>query len=229
MIGYSVVSNNSSGRKLNTMNRPSYIARSYEDGLHDEHVEQTSYREVGKHRGRRNVIKGPHPGFLVPLHHLKGKETMRYEKVPPVESLDVFKTALELFNRESVRPVKGEVVRQHYKGFDLNDEVTPAAVRGVHLHMCAYFYECVGKMKTTFKFCTECNGSNESPHLYDNYYIDLVEISRERTVRCSSCMLNLLKEEVHGTDDELVIKLKQLRLLQPHGVLIDPFLVSCGR
>ena len=49
---------------------------------------------------------------------------------------------------------------------------------------------------------------------------DLVEISQNRTG-----MLNLISSRVPRDVKE---KLRRLRLQQPNGVYIDPFLITCG-
>ena len=46
--------------------------------------------------------------------------------------------------------------------------------------------------------------------------------------RCSECMLRLLKEHISGAEDGLRQELRYLRTYQTKGVLVDPFLISCG-
>lgn len=148
--------------------------------------------------------------FPVPLYHLRGKEELCYTNVPPVETLDIFQVSLELFNRKGVRPMKID---------DANNDMTD---------ICQYFFYSVGKAKVTPKFCSECRGVPKQRRKYALYYVNLVEIARERTARCSTCMYQLLREHVIGEEEEMREELHLMRALHPNGVLVNPFLISCG-
>ena len=52
-----------------------------------------------------------------------------------------------------------------------------------HSEICEYFFESMGKARVTPKLCTECRDVEKSRKRYDYYYVDLAEISQERTVR----------------------------------------------
>ena len=94
--------------------------------------------------------------------------------------------------------------------------------------ICQYFFESVGKAKVTPKLCTECRDVQKNRKRYDFYYIDSVEIAMERSIRCSDCMYQLLKKHVSGSEEVLRQELQYLRCVQPNGVVVDPYLISCG-
>ena len=96
------------------------------------------------------------------------------------------------------------------------------------LDICQYFFECVACFITRFQYCTKCRDIGKQKDAHDYYYINLVEITQERTVVCSNCMYHLLKKYVHGTEEFLREELRLVRLKQSNGVLVDPFLISCG-
>ena len=149
------------------------------------------------------------PSMLTPLTHLKGRERMRYTVPSPIEKMDLFQVALELFNRKGVRPMR-----------NMDDDCAP--------EICAYFYECVGRMKRKFQWCVQC-GDREREFLgYDYYYVDLVEIAQSRGARCSGCMYRVLKQNIQGSETALRQGLRYLRVEQPDGVLVHPFLITCG-
>ena len=152
--------------------------------------------------------KAHQPTTGTPFNHLKGRN---YVDVLPIEVLDLFQVALEIYNRKGVRPMKKSCI-----------ETTLTTI-------CSYFYECVGKVKVSMKSCTDCRDTEKQRHMYDYYYMNLVEISQERTVRCSNCMYRFLKEHIHGSESNLRQELKFLRLRQVDGVLVDPFSISCGQ
>ena len=152
------------------------------------------------------------PHFPTPLYHLRMRTKVMYTNIPLVNELDLFQVALELFNRKGVRNIK----KNSDEDFQSNE-------------MCQYFFQSVGKAKVTPKLCTECRDVQKHRFRYDYYYMDLVEISQERRVMCSDCMYQLLKEHISGTETELRNELTELRQQQPNGVLVDPFLISCGR
>lgn len=145
----------------------------------------------------------------VPLYHLKGKESRRYTTLNKVDN-DLFEIKLEILNRRGVRKVK----RPHPEEgvTDLSD----------------YFYECAGKAKVTSKLCTKCRDMNKTPKRYDLYYIDIMEISQQRTIFCVDCMKTIVDSAVTGNLTDIRDELNLLRLLQPNGIYIDPFSVSCG-
>ena len=151
------------------------------------------------------------PHFPTPLYHLKLRSKIVYTSLPLVDQLNLFQVALELFNRKGVRKIKK----------DSDDDCQSD-------EMCHYFFQSVGKAKVSPKLCTECRDMQKNRFRYDYYYVDLVEISQERTVVCSDCMYQLLRKHISGTEADLRSQLKDFRQQQPHGVLVDPFLVSCG-
>ena len=155
--------------------------------------------------------KAHQPTTGTPLNHLKGRKTRHYVDVLPIEVLDLFQVALEIYNRKGVRPMKKSCI-----------ETTLTTI-------CSYFYECVGKVKVSMKSCTDCRDTEKQRHMYDYYYMNLVEISQERTVRCSNCMYLFLKKHIHGSQSKLREELEFLRLGQTDGVLVDPFSISCGQ
>ena len=144
----------------------------------------------------------------IPLYHLKGKESHRYTVVDDSDNL--FEVKLEILNRRAVRKVKRPHPEEHIT--DLSD----------------YFYECAGKAKVTPKLCTKCRDINKNPKRYDLYYIDIMEISQQRTIFCVDCMKSIVNKTVRGELADVIDELNLLRLLQPHGIYIDPFSVSCG-
>lgn len=165
---------------------------------------------------------------LTPLYHLEGRATVKYleDELLPVHRLDLFQVALELFNRHNVRninnvPGKVSKVRGRVRG--------KTVTGGENGEMSSCFYECSGKMKVTLKLCSRCRDVEKQRGRFDYYYIDLVEISQTRTVQCSTCMYHFLRKHVQGQDFELREELQYLRNKQKRGILVDPFLISCGK
>lgn len=158
----------------------------------------------------------PRPGK--PLYHLKGRESWKYTDIEElstdIEQLNndpmLFKISLEILNRRSVR----QVLRPHH-----DDEITEIA---------QYFFECIEKAKVSLKMCTQCRDIDKDRTITDWYFMDLVEISQQRTILCLDCMEGLVKSEVKGTPQDIAEELLELREKQPNGIYMDPFLISCG-
>ena len=81
----------------------------------------------------------------------------------------------------------------------------------------------------TSRLCSKCRDGNKSSKRYDDlYFIDLIEISQQRTVYCYDCMNGIINDRVKGSISEIRDELNLLRVIQPSGVYVDPFSVSCG-
>ena len=79
-----------------------------------------------------------------------------------------------------------------------------------------------------FQWCVCCGDRDRHFLGFDFYYVDLVEIAQTRGARCSGCMYRLLKQNIRGSEEALKQELCYLRVEQPDGVLVDPFLITCG-
>ena len=86
----------------------------------------------------------------------------------------------------------------------------------------------VEKQQVTSRLCSKCRDGNKSSKRYDLYFIDLIEISQQRTVYCYDCMNGIINDRVKGSISEIRDELNLLRVIQPSGVYVDPFSVSCG-
>ena len=164
--------------------------------------------------------------ITAPLYHLKGKEIIQYEEVKSLDFTNLFEVALELFNRRSVVSVP----RKHPKTlfYNTNTASEEGKAHGdTSINLCRYFFQCAGKMKCTMQLCTYCHDLGKDVNRYDHYYIDLVEISHQRAIRCWTCMYMLLKKNVRGSEEDLRKELKELREKQQHGIRVDPFTFSC--
>ena len=116
--------------------------------------------------------------------------------------------SLEVFNRRGVRKVK--------KPHALTDEI------------CQYFFECQGKANVTLKLCVQCRDSEKNRKSNDCYFIDLAEVSQERSIFCKRCLSKLVNKHVIGSYEVILDELLALRKKQPNGVFVDPFALSCG-
>lgn len=156
--------------------------------------------------------------YRKPLRHLQGKEKMMYldcmdintEEGVEQNEQDHFQFALELFNRKAVR-----------KFLKAHPENPPPVSE-----MCEYFFDSVGRAKATFKLCVECRDIRKPKSNVDEYFMNLVEISQQRTILCFGCMTALINRNVNV--ENLTEDLMKWRKLQPNGILVDPYLLSCG-
>ena len=99
--------------------------------------------------------------------------------------------------------------------------------------LAQYFFENVGEVNVSMRLCVQCRDIGKYKKKYDQYYINLMEITTNnvRTILCSKCMSDLVQMNVGSSSDlrgELIKQLDILRNQQPHGVVVDPFLVTCG-
>ena len=182
-------------------------------------IRSNSSKSIGNAPIRESNVKCEKP-----LYHLKGREVIRYEQVTPLHNMSIFDVALELFNRRSVLVV----VKKIWERVAQPEDHVESSGALVETHsessqLCRYFYECKGKMKASLKVCTSCRDVEKERVAFDWYYIDLVEISQQRRVRCRKCMYALLKRNVHGSNEHLLEELKELRDEQSCGVSVDPF------
>ena len=120
----------------------------------------------------------------------------------------MFEVSLEVLNRRSVRNVNKKL-----------DNISEIA---------EYFFEKIGKANVKCHLCVQCKDYDKDNNSTDDYYMNLMEIARERTILCTGCMRDVIYEHVVGSEEEICSELKQLRIKQPNGVNVDPFLVSCG-
>ena len=240
----------SSAGKRPTTNRPGHHQRTNEDVPSSIHYSTSSTKRIETRysSGKESNVKS-----ATPLYHLKGKEVVRYEKVKSLHTMDLFEVALELFNRRSLFVVVRNDVKTSSKMDEtvgtktMNEHIeelqsvnvtenhrNPSKIHNTQVQkaqkvpfkICRYFYECVGKMKVSSQLCTKCRDYGKERDRYDYYYIDLVEISKVRTVRCWNCMYLLLKKNVRGSDQVLREELKVLREEQCRGVTVDPPTIS---
>ena len=208
----------------NTDHQKANLSRNYQESHSDQNITDKSpkrrVRRGSMHRDSgtsafpvsSSAMPVPHHKHRVPLYHLKGREQRKYTDTPGKEpSLSLFDVKLEILNRRAVRKIK----RPHPEG----DEIT---------ELSEWFYECAGKAKVTSRLCSKCRDGNKSSKRYDNYFIDLVEISQQRTVYCDDCMSEIINEQVKGSISEIRDELNLLRVNQPNGVYVDPFSLSCG-
>uniref|UniRef100_A0A7M5XEX3 Uncharacterized protein n=1 Tax=Clytia hemisphaerica TaxID=252671 RepID=A0A7M5XEX3_9CNID len=151
--------------------------------------------------------------FKAPLYHLQGRHGRHYVNCTletPVETKQcMFRMALEIMNRRSVRKLKKP-------GCPFTDTVSE------------YFYVCIGEVSVALKGCIMCRDQGKERNGMDFYFMDLVEISKDRTILCVGCFSNLVS--FHVPMDYLSMKneLLDLREKQPEGVYVDPFLITCG-
>lgn len=149
--------------------------------------------------------------YMKPLRHLKGREVRRYTNLNELSTNGSrFKMLLEVFNRRAVRPIRKQIGKA---SVDMLSD---------------YFFECVGQAGVSSRHCTQCCDVNKSHIKYDWYFIDLVEISQERTVLCLDCMTSVVNKHVQGDMNSIKEELNRLRKKQPCGVYIDSYLISCG-
>ena len=99
--------------------------------------------------------------------------------------------------------------------------------------LAQYFFEKVGEVNVSMRLCVQCRDIGKCKKKYDQYFIDLMEITtnNERTILCSKCMSDLVQMNMGSSSDlrdELIKQLDILRNQQPHGVVVDPFLATCG-
>lgn len=163
---------------------------------------------------------GDRKQLMKPLYHLKGKEIWKYIDVEPLDPDEVeiltkdpnilFKRSLEVLNRRGVRPL----FRPHH-----DEEITD---------ICRYFFDNIGHARVSVKMCTQCRDISKDRTGKDWYFMDLMEISQQRTILCLECMGEVVKQEVVGTPQDIAQELLDLREKQPHGVYVDPFLITCG-
>ena len=165
-------------------------------------------------------ISGFQQNTLRPLNHLRGKGSFKYigRNIPSISCHKILLCdSLELFNRSGVRPL--------LKTLNKSMDVTLAHHKNI-TEIARYFFECIGRVKVTLRFCIQCIDGQKHRSMFDWYFIDISEISQQRTILCLSCMNDLLRKYVHGTD--VMGRLIELRRQQPNGVYVDPFLISCG-
>eukprot|EP00111_Clytia_hemisphaerica_P019488 TCONS_00057486-protein len=159
-----------------------------------------------------NLFRKQDPRFFMPLYHLQGKYSPRYQELEDLDNHDVmnlFEISLEILNRRGVRPL-----------------LKP--LEGVH-NLAEYFFEKIGKANPGAHLCVQCRDYDKDENRTDDfYYMNLMEISKKRTILCSDCMKTVVSTHVTGEVDELLEELENLRKEQPGGVNVDPFLVSCG-
>ena len=165
-----------------------------------------------------NVSKKPRFVPTTPLYHLEGRYSPRYQQNADFNTdSDFFDVSLELMNRRGVRK-------------------TLKPLNGATQRMAKYFFEKVGKVNVVMRLCVKCRDVGKKKGELDHYFIDLMEIAmnEERTVLCSKCMEDLMRLNVQtsstGVDeiDEILIELEVLRNEQPHGIVVNPFLITCG-
>ena len=154
-----------------------------------------------------------------PLNHLRGKDIFKYVGEDMLNNSCnklLLSDSLEVYNRSGVRPLNKPLNGPLERPLG-NQEITEIA---------QYFFECIGKAKVVLRFCTQCMDDEKQRNMFDWYFIDITEISQQRTILCLTCMNDLLRKYVHGKD--VMGRLMELRRQQPNGVYVDPFLISCG-
>lgn len=159
-----------------------------------------------------NLLEKPCFLGVTPLYHLKGRYTPRYVKdimVLDTES-DLLTMTLELLNRRGVRE-------------------TLKPLKGV-THLAPYFFEQVGSVNPALRLCVQCGDEGKRRGSVDRYFVDLVEVTANRTILCSQCMMSLVRMNINNVDgrDELLNELHLLREQQTDGIVVDPFLITCG-
>ena len=151
--------------------------------------------------------------FKAPLYHLQGRHRRYYVNctldTPEETEQCMFKMALEIMNRRSVRKLKKQ-------GCPFTDSVSE------------YFYVCIGEVRVALKECIMCRDQGKERNSTDFYFMDLVEISKDRTILCSRCFSTLMSFHVPLDYASMKNELLNLREKQPEGVYVDPFLITCG-
>jgi len=147
-----------------------------------------------------------------PLWHLKQKNALKYEGnvSAVIDHSDEIEIMLEVYNRKSVRKPKQPLANQR------------------HIWLSESFFEDVGLANITFSLCSNCKDVGKNKEVLESYYVDMAEISQQRTTLCYPCMKEFLKENLRVELAELKDELKDLREAQISGIHIDPFLISCG-
>ena len=113
-----------------------------------------------------------------------------------------------------------------------NNNVTTTTTTTTTTQLAQYFFEKVGEVSVAMRLCVQCRDVGKNKKKLDQYFIDLMEIttSDDRTILCSKCMSDLVKLNVRNSNnrDEVIKRLDILRNQQPDGVVVDPFLITCG-
>jgi len=204
-----IEASNPDHQRSNRSHQESQCDHSITDKHSKRQLRKNSSEEANTSAITSSATTALHYGSRVPLYHLKGREQRKYTEPPLYETL--FDVKLEILNRRAVRKVK----RPHPEGDHITD-------------LSDWFYECTGKAKVTSRLCSKCRDGNKSSKRYDLYFIDLIEISQQRTIFCYDCVKMIIDERVQGSMSEIRDELKLLRVIQPNGVYVDPFSVSCG-
>ena len=181
------------------------------ENKHNSNTIQQLQKKITSKIINQNLPSKQPESFKKPLYHLRGRQMMKYIHQPTENNdkpQDDFSIDLELFNRHSVCAVQKPC--------------------GTLKRLSSYFYKCIGRSNTSMKLCTVCRDVEKEWQSTDCYYMDFAEITRERTVLCRGCMANLISLCVPPTLCGIQTELEQVRMAQPEGVYVDPFLITCG-
>jgi len=70
------------------------------------------------------------------------------------------------------------------------------SVIGGKKYMKVQRWECKGEIQACFQLCVSCRDVGKMKNYRESYYLDVLEVSKYRTILCKSCLGYLLKQTV---------------------------------
>ena len=112
----------------------------------------------------------------------------------------MFKTALKMYNRRMQNFDVGVTNGGDNAKNDADDVVGGSGVGSVggggKKYMKVQRWECKGEIQACFQLCVSCRDVGKMKNYRESYYLDVLEVSKYRTILCKSCLGYLLKQTV---------------------------------
>jgi len=172
--------------------RDEHIQGNTNPNLQDETVSCTCVCPKGRIKEESSTLFSP--------SQEKGPRHFQYENDK------MFKTALKMYNRR----MKNLDVGVTNGGDNIENGAADIAGSGVggssgsgvgsviggKNYMKVQRWECKGEIQACFQLCVSCRDVGKMKNYRESYYLDVLEVSKYRTILCKSCLGYLLKQTV---------------------------------
>ena len=72
-------------------------------------------------------------------------------------------------------------------------------------------WECKGKIRASFQLCVVCKDVGKVRSQHETYYLDVMEVRKNRTILCEGCMEHILYKHVGSSQNAIKEKLTHLQ------------------